>query len=93
MLRGSSNFDSIPVAPESDSNTTLLVGYFANSLEVYFDGFEGAAITQTTNSFLCFEQLCSENRVRFCWDTIRVRESWYVWFWGFNPRLGTPLIG
>jgi len=32
MLRGSSNFDSIPVAPESESNATLLVGYFANSL-------------------------------------------------------------
>ena len=46
MLRGSSNFDSIPGAPESDSNTTLLVGYFANSLEAYFDGFKGAAITQ-----------------------------------------------
>ena len=90
MLRGSSDFDSIPVAPESVSKTTLLVGHFANSFEVCFDGFEGAANTQQPIPFV-FEQLCSKNRVCFCWDTIRVRESWYVWFWGFNPRPGTPL--
>ena len=46
MLRGSSDFDSIPVAPESVSKTTLLVGYFADSFEVCFDGFEGAIILQ-----------------------------------------------
>ena len=63
ILQGSSDFDRIPFAPESGSNATFWVGYFANSFEVHFDGFEGASITQQPIPFV-FEELCSENCVR-----------------------------
>ena len=49
--------------------------------EVYFDGFEGAAITQQPIPFHFFSQLCSNNHVCFCWDTIQVGESSCMWFW------------
>ena len=89
-LPGSINFDSILVRNGVRINATFWVGYFANSFGVLFYGFEGAHSQQPIPSVF-FEHLCSENRVRFCWDTSRVRESWYVWFWGFNLRPGIPL--
>ena len=72
----------------------------ADSFEVHFDGFEGAHTQQPIPSIL-LEQLCCENRVRFCWYTIHVRESWYVWFWGLTPdrvplslgEMGGPILG
>ena len=81
----------IPVQNGVNFDAAFWVGY---QLPILLKSILTASREQThNNQFLLyfFEQLCSKNRVRFCWDTICVRESWYVRFWGFNPRPGTPL--
>ena len=65
----------IPVQNGVETDTTFRVGYFCQlSLK---SRLTASRETDPTQQFLfTFEQACSENRVRFCWDTIRVRESW-----------------
>ena len=90
-LRGSSNFYIMLVALESGSNKTSRVGYYANSLEVCFDGIKGAIIRQPI-LFYVFNShvliiVSAFAGTQSAWGSV------CVWILGFHPRPGTPLIG
>ena len=92
MLQGSSDFDSIPVAPESVSNLKLRVGYFCQ--------FSLKSILTASR-----EQLSHNNQFLFIFWTVMFRESCPLLLGhnsregvlvcvvlGFDPRRGTPLV-